>query len=334
MVQCAKRGAGWLKLNITVIIPTYRRVNDLLNCLDGLDQQRLQPYELLVVVRSSDLETKAALDRRAGALGGRLRIVEVNQPGQVHALNTGIMHATGDIIAITDDDAVPRPDWLMRIERIFREHPEVGGVGGRDYVYHNGQLIGGEKKNVGRLSWYGRVTGNHHLGIGEAREVDVLKGANMSFRRAALRGLSFEHRLRGTGAQVHNDLDISLSVKRAGWKLIYSPEVAVDHYPAVRHDEDKRGIFHPEAMTNAVHNETLALLKHLKAAQRPVYLIWALLIGTRAAPGLVQFLRHWPSERRVAGKKLLASIKGRYEGWQTWRRNSDHAISGPQIRLQ
>ena len=70
MVQCAKRGAGWLKLNITVIIPTYRRVNDLLNCLDGLDQQRLQPYELLVVVRSSDLETKAALDRRAGAPGG------------------------------------------------------------------------------------------------------------------------------------------------------------------------------------------------------------------------------------------------------------------------
>lgn len=321
-----------LNLNISVIIPTYRRVRDLLNCLAGLDRQQLQPYELLIVVRSSDLQTKAALQSRVD--DNSLRIVEVNQPGQVHALNMGIKQATGDIIAITDDDAVPRPDWLLRIEAIFRENPEVGGVGGRDYVHQDGQVLSGERKKVGRLSWYGRVVGNHHLGAGEAREVDTLKGANMSFRRSALHGIWFERRLRGTGAQVHNDMDISLSVKRAGWKLIYSPDVAVDHYPAVRHDEDKRGMFHPEALVNAVHNETLALLKHIKTVQKPLFLVWALLIGTTAAPGIVQSLRYWPSEGRVTWRKLTASVRGRYEGWLTWRRGSDHAISDQQFRLQ
>lgn len=315
--------------NITVIIPTYRRVRDLLNCLDGVDRQIRKADEVIVIMRGSDLETKEALQNRTS--DERLRILVVDKPGVVHALNTGIMHSTGDILAITDDDAVPRPDWLLRIEQIFRERPDVGGVGGRDWVHINGQLLSGAKKNVGRMSWYGRVSANHHLGVGDAREVDALKGVNMSFRREALRGIWFEERLRGTGAQVYNELDVSLAVKRAGWKLLYCSDVAVDHYPSVRHDEDQRGIFHPEAMINAVHNETLAMLKHLRMVQKAVFLIWALLIGTSSSPGFLQFLRFWPREKHIAWQKLVASVKGRYEGWLTWRRGSDHAFGDPKF---
>lgn len=307
-----------LKPSITVIVPTYRRVRDLLNCLSGLDNQTRQPDEVLVIVRDSDLETKEALSNRP--YDRRLRIVEVDQPGQVHALNTGIMHASGNILAIIDDDAVPRPDWLLRIEAIFREHPDVGGIGGRDWIHRNGRVVSGTRRKVGRLAWYGRVTGNHHLGSGGMREVDVLKGANMSYRREAIRGIWFDRRLRGKGAQVHNDLDFSLSVKRAGWKLVYSPDVAVDHYPSVRHDEDQRGIYHREAMINAVHNETLVLLKHLRMVQIPIFLVWAVLIGTRAIPGIVQFFRFLPRERLLAWKKMICSLIGRYEGWRTWKR--------------
>src|SRR5690606_14115209 len=155
-----------------------------------------------------------------------LRIVEVKQSGQVHALNTGIEQSTGDILAITDDDTVPCREWLLLIEKIFSADSKVGGVGGRDWVHHDGKVVDGVKQVVGKVSWYGRVKGNHHLGAGQAREVDVLKGANMSYRRTALKSIRFDERLRGVGAQVHNDLDFSLSVKRAGWKLIYSPDVA------------------------------------------------------------------------------------------------------------
>jgi len=51
----------------------------------------------------------------------------------------------------------------------------VGGVGGRDWVYHGTQLEDGARKVIGRVHWFGRVIGNHHLGVGEPREVDVLK---------------------------------------------------------------------------------------------------------------------------------------------------------------
>ncbi len=278
----------------------------------------------MVVVRDTDAETWALLETfNPDSLP--LRTVTVSVPGVVAALNTGLDTAQGDIIAITDDDAAPHVDWLERIEAHYLSDSRVGGVGGRDWVYHDTELEGGERKVVGRVQWLGRVIGDHHLGVGEPREVDVFKGANMSFRRSAIAGLHFDERMRGTGAQVHFELAFCLALKRAGWKLIYDPRVAINHYPAQRFDEDRRYQFNKIAKANAIHNETLILLEHLSPIQRIVFLVWAILVGTREAFGFVQWLRFLPSQGALAGKKLLASLNGRWQGWRSWQQ-SDRAL--------
>jgi glycosyltransferase involved in cell wall biosynthesis len=272
----------------------------------------------LLVVRDTDDETWAFL-KSLNPDSLPLCTVTVTVPGQVAALNPGLDAAQGDIIAITDDDAAPHADWLERIEAHFLSDSCVGGVGGRDWVYHGTELEDGARKVVGRVQWFGRAIGDHHLGVGEPREVDIFKGANMSFQRTAIASLRFDERLRGTGAQPHNDMAFSLAVKRAGWKLIYDPMVAIDHYPAQRFDEDQRYKFNEIAFINKVHNETLALLEHLPSTRRAVFLVWAILVGTREAPGFVQWLRFLPSEGSLAGQKLLASLRGRWQGWVTWQ---------------
>jgi glycosyltransferase involved in cell wall biosynthesis len=239
----------------------------------------------------------------------------------VAALNAGLDAAQGDIIAITDDDAVPRPEWLARIETHFVSDNRVGGVGGRDWMYYGTQLVDGTCKVVGRVQWFGRTIGEHHLGVGEPREVDILKGANMAYRKAAISGLRFDERLRGTGAQVHNDMAFSLLVKQAGWKLIYDPMVVVDHYLSQRFDEDQRHQFNDIAFTNRVHNETLALLEHLPPARRVVFLMWSILVGTRDGLGFLQWLRFLPRQGALAGQKWLASLRGRWQGWLTWQQS-------------
>ncbi len=118
-------------------------------------------------------------------------------------MSAGLEVARGDIVAITDDDAAPHPDWLARIEAYFSTHQGLAGVGGRDVVCHGEHPEGGAREVVGKVQWFGRVIGNHHLGIGRAREVDELKGVNCAYRHAALRRVGFDERLRGTGAQVH-----------------------------------------------------------------------------------------------------------------------------------
>jgi cellulose synthase/poly-beta-1,6-N-acetylglucosamine synthase-like glycosyltransferase len=307
-------------MKMTVLVPTYRRPKDLERCLKALQQQIRSADEVIVVVRNTDLETCQLLDTFADRPLLPLQALEVTIPGQVNALNIGLDYVTGDIIAITDDDAAPHPDWLERIEAYFLADEQVGGIGGRDYMYFGNRLEDGAKTTVGKISWFGRAVGNHHIGFGAARAVDVLKGANMSYRRTAIEGLKFDNRLRGSGAQVHNDLGFSLTVKNRGWKLIYDPAVAVDHYPAQRFDEDQRNAFNAIAWANRSHNETVGLLDHLPLPQKIIYAIWAVLIGTREVFGFVQLFRFLPTEKGLAAQKWWASVRGRWQGLQTWIR--------------
>ena len=319
-------------MKTTVIIPTYCRPQDLARCLSALQQQTRQTDQVVVVVRDTDAQTWKFLEDNKESYT-KLQTVTVKIPGVIAAMNAGLDAANGDIIAFTDDDAAPLPDWLQRIEAYFLADNGIGAVGGRDWVYQGNQLLDGAKQVVGRLQWFGRAIGNHHLGVGEPREVDVLKGVNVSYRRIAIAGLRFDERMRGTGAQVHFELAFCLALKRAGWKLIYDPAVAVNHYPAQRFDEDQRNKFNDLALINAIHNETLALLEHMKPVQRFVFAVWSMFIGTRDALGFVQLLRLFPREGTLAVAKWFASIRGRWQGFCTWQRSHPKIIPQTSITL-
>ena len=266
--------------------------------------------QVAVVLRKGDAPTQAVLHDFQSRLP--LTIVTVTQPGQVHALNAGLDAADGDVVAITDDDAAPRPDWLARIAAHFAADPDLGGLGGRDWVHQpDGRLEDGSRHRVGKVRWFGRIVGNHHLGAGAPRAVDLLKGANMSYRRTAIAELRFDARLRGQGAQAHNDMAFSMAVRRLGWKLVYDPAVAVDHYPAPRADIDQRGVFHPEATENAAFNQMWATQTQLTGWKRWSTRQWQKWVGTRGEPGYAHLLCDLPRSSEHAWARFAAARRGR-----------------------
>jgi glycosyltransferase involved in cell wall biosynthesis len=307
-------------VKITVIIPTYCRPTDLQRCLNGLKQQSRLADEILVVVRNTDSLTWEFL-QQYDSKSLPLKILTVTVTGVVAAMNLGLNAATGDMIGFIDDDAVAHTDWLSRIEAHFIADAAVVGIGGRDLMYRDNTLVEGQKSIVGKLQWFGRTIGNHHLGFGTVREVDLLKGVNMSYRRSAIANLRFDPRMKGTGAQVHFEVAFCLNLKRAGGKLIYDPQIVVDHYLAQRFDEDKRDRFNPIAFFNEVHNETLAIVEYFSPPRRIIFALWAVLVGTRKAFGLVQLIRFLPQEGKLALEKWSISLRARQAGWMLAKKN-------------
>ncbi|WP_396331164.1 glycosyltransferase family 2 protein [Burkholderia anthina] len=307
-------------MKISVLVPTYRRPADLARCLLALQRQQRLPDEVIVVARPEDDATHERL--ADPSVGGALplRIVPVDVPGQVAALNQGLDSASGDVVAITDDDAAPRADWLARVEAVFQADPRVGAVGGRDWVHEKGRVLDESRERVGQLTLSGKIVGNHHLGVGGAREVDMLKGANMSYRRAAIERLRFDTRLRGAGAQVHNDMGFSMHVQREGWTLVYDPAIAVDHFPAERFDDDRRDAASLNAISNGAYNLHLILREHLSPLRREIAWWWWSLVGTRVYPGFAHVLlslhtarrervhAHWRAVRRGARDARRANL--------------------------
>ncbi|HET6145527.1 MAG TPA: glycosyltransferase family 2 protein [Candidatus Acidoferrales bacterium] len=271
-------------MKISVVIPTYRRADSLNRCLQGLQNQIRPPDEVVVVTRSGDGESNSLLDQWHTLPLRKLVCDDVK--GAVSQYNLGLDQSQGDVIAVTDDDAVPRPDWLSRIERHFAQDDKLGGVGGRDIVYENGSPISGPAKAVGVVRWFGRIIHNHHLGSRKKSDVHILKGVNMSFKAMAIEGIRFDSDLRGQGAQTSLDLAFSLCVHKRGWRLLYDPELIVDHYPATRFDGDQRTAPDMQAIEDSSFNMYLTLRRHMRrGARRRTALLWAWSIGTERSPG-------------------------------------------------
>lgn len=291
---------------IGVLICSYKRPDNLRRCLEGLRGQTRPPDDVMVVCRQSDTATQQYLQDRP-ADGLPIRMLTVVPPGTVRALNTGLDACRTDVLAIADDDTVASAGWLACILEHFLRDPKVGGVGGRDRCWDGERFDDRQAADVGRIQWWGRQIGNHHIGFGAARPVETLKGANMSYRAAAFANVRFDLRLRGSGAQPYEDLTFSHAIGRGGWKLIYDPQALIDHYPGQRDDARYYSGVQPvqdvELFRDNAFNTTIALWDNLSVIRRTVFLLWSVLVGTGVAPGLVQAIRYTP--------RL---------GWQSWRR--------------
>ena len=319
-----------LTKTIGVLTCTYRRPDSLLRELAALARQQRGPDAVTLVVRHDD---QATLDAIASGVpsGLPVQVVMVNRSGTVHALNAGLLACRTDVLAITDDDTEPRPDWLARILAHFANDPTVGAVGGRDWIHEGGRIDDRSETTTGRFQWFGRLIGNHHLGVGPAREVDFLKGANMSYRSEAIADIRFDTRLRGAGAQPFEDIAFSTDVRMAGWRVIYDPAVAVDHHPGQRDQ--------PRAYAGALEsndqqlfdfsfNEVVALWRAMHWPRRLCFVIWSLLIGTRVSPGLVQAIRFTPQLRHRAWERFAAVQRGKAVAiWHMLR--TARSVAGP-----
>jgi hypothetical protein len=228
-------------------------------------------------------------------------------------MSAGVAASRAPVIAFTDDDARPRSDWLTRIVSHFEE-PAVGGVGGRDFIAgQEGPLTTG----VGQFSPFGKLVGNHHLGTGPPRDVEVLKGVNMAFRAAAL-ALPAPGVLRGDGAEVDFEVLTCAWARQQGWRLVYDPAILVDHEGAPRAGADQRTRPAPQATFDAAYNSIVgATLLETGIQRRRV--AYPLIIGSHDRPGVVRGVVAIIRGEWVVLARLRPALAGRIAALRTRR---------------
>ncbi len=318
-------------MRVSVLVPSFERPETLERCLRAVGEQTRPADEIIVACRAQDEPTLRLLASPALA-ELPLSPTAAPRPGLVAANNAGLEVAGGDVIAITDDDARPAPDWLERVVSTFSQDERIAAVGGRDRIWRSGQPLDADgATEVGRVQLFGRVVGNHHIGVGPARDVDFLKGVNMSLRRSALGSLRFDERLRGKGTQMNTELGVCLTLRAAGLRIVYDPSIRVDHFPAERPGGDRREAPSFKAAVDTVHNETLALLDFLPLPRRLLFAGWSVLIGTRGAPGFAQVVRTTLGGQPPRWTELPATLYGRWLGWRTHRRSKRNRTASQSL---
>lgn len=219
-------------MKISVVICTYteKRWDALVAAITSVQQQSTPPHEIIVVS-----DNNPAIAACLCVCFPAVVVVEhTGTPGLSSARNAGVAHATGDIVAFIDDDAVADEDWLTRLDRAY-EHQRVLGAGGKVLPQWAGE----------RPRWFPEefdwVVGCSYRGLPRrASPVRNFIGCNMSFRREVLDGVEgFQDALGRVAAHPagceETDLCIRIGERWPEGILLYDPRAVVRHIvPASR----------------------------------------------------------------------------------------------------
>ncbi|MFO1514856.1 MAG: glycosyltransferase family A protein [Verrucomicrobiota bacterium] len=113
----------------SVVVPTRNRWAALHDCLDSLAAQSMPVGSFEVVVVDDGSEPPLKLDPLRWESKFSLKLVRQANTGPAGARNRGVAEAAGEFLAFTDDDTLPKPNWLPVLVSALRANPEalVGG---------------------------------------------------------------------------------------------------------------------------------------------------------------------------------------------------------------
>jgi glycosyltransferase involved in cell wall biosynthesis len=116
--------------SVSIVICTYNRSDLLDRCLDYLQYQTSQDFEVIVVNGPSTDNTEEVVAKY------RDRIKYATNPARNLSIsrNIGIELSDGDLVAFIDDDAIPFDDWIATLLREFNRRPLThAAIGGPAY---------------------------------------------------------------------------------------------------------------------------------------------------------------------------------------------------------
>ena len=220
-------------MEVSVVVPTYNRLNTLRVVLPSLLAQTLDPavYEVVIAdSRSSDGTAEFVRETIASVGDDRLRYVPGPYTGRASARNAGIAAARAPVVLFTDADIIASPDLVERHARGHREANASKLV-----------AIVGCELQVQSLEDYRRQRDDasqrrplHPPGRRKLSWLYFLTG-NASVRRDDLLAIgSFDEAFTGYG---HEDLELGYRLAKHGVEIRYDPHAINYHWHPVGYDE-------------------------------------------------------------------------------------------------
>lgn len=204
---------------VSIIIPVRNEEANLPRCLESIKKVDYPSAkrELIIVDGYSDDRT-VEIARSFGA-----RVFYNRQKIRATGCQIGINKAKGEIIAFTDADCVVPKNWLRGLLE-YLNNDQIASVGGPNITPKDDSDFA---KASGEAIWLLTRAGSRYgLTGGKVIETYHNPGCNVIYRKSAV--------LQVGGFDPHlltcEDEELDFRLRKAGYKLLFTPKVVVDHY--------------------------------------------------------------------------------------------------------
>ena len=197
---------------VSVVVCSYNGDRTLAQCLDSLGRLEYPDYEVILVDDGSTDDTPTI----AGRFPNIRFIRHAANRGLSAARNTGLLAATGEIVAYTDSDCFADRDWLTHLVHRL-ESTGAHAVGGPNLSPEDGWLAACISASPGQPT--------HVLESDQVAE--HVPGCNMAFRRGPLEAINgFDPQFLRAG----DDVDVCWRLQQEGGWITFAPGAMVWHH--------------------------------------------------------------------------------------------------------
>ncbi len=211
---------------ISFVVLNWNGIDDTLLCLDSIRKQDYQDYEIIVVDNGSSKTQKDKLKEVSD-----ITLIDLPENtgftgGQIHALKV----AHGEYVALINNDSVIDKSWSKKATESINKHKNIAVVGGRAYSW-NDDL--GYKKLDEKNPFYSyqvvSLTTGHTTTLqtgNETTQVNSISGSAVLIKRSVISKIGyFDNRF----FAYYEETDLFARMKRAGYKIMYSPDLKTWH---------------------------------------------------------------------------------------------------------
>lgn len=217
-----------MAFEVSVVISTRNRYQDLEECLSSLQEQSQKPSEIIIIDQSD--EDKIDRIKKSAEKHGAKYFFLSKPNSLTKSRNYGIEKAKGDLILFVDDDTILKRDYIENMTSFFNaEKNMIAATGAIINDYDTPFLLFTLKLFYKLIRSVFLLDTLNPEGFeispvfeassrvqkpSKAHKIDVLSGANMCIRADILKKVKFDERLKKYAFK--EDVDISYRLKKYG----------------------------------------------------------------------------------------------------------------------
>ena len=257
-----------MKPSVSVIVLAWNGQAYLENCLTALLAQDYAPLQIIVVDNGSDDGSVQIAQRFAP----RLEVLQNGYNfGFAGGMNIGIRRASGEIVALLNQDTEVQTGWLQALVDAFAEDESVGIVGSKAIYPGSGRLqhAGGVIHTGDAFAYHIGRDEEDHGQYDALMEMDYVSGTAFAIHRRVLETIGELDE--GFHPAFYEETDYCYRARRAGFRIVYQPKATLLHHETTSLPQESYAFvsaFHRNRVRFVLRHWTLEELAAFVAAEQ------------------------------------------------------------------
>jgi Predicted glycosyltransferases len=235
-----------MRTRVSVIILNWNRWKDTVSCLESFSGLGVGGIDLDIVVVDNNSTDDSVERIKAFPARFRVEVVENSENlGFAEGNNVGMRYAVSrgaDYVMVLNNDTLVEKNLVTKLLSVFSVEKKVGVVSPKIYFakgfeFHKDRYL---NKDLGKVIWYagGKVDWENVMGINMGvdevdrgqfdsfKEMDFATGCCSLFPSSVLKKVGFYDR---RYFMYFEDVDLSMRIKKAGYKILFEPQAVLWH---------------------------------------------------------------------------------------------------------